>query len=256
MPTKSLNFFLHSRPNFLFTFVVPFLTCFSKFFFSGFYFTARKVPVGAIARRPWNTSMVSAWLIELLGHADALGEIQMIQELVAGITVPTPHCWCLQYVFKVSLAISWLVLSPWRIWRFAKTSWIEKQPPLKHGWGQVFYLPHGICWSNFFDGFSFGNVTVILDVFVDDGWVASQMGSGPEDLKPENVFLSATGYVKLVEFSLAKVVHGRTEGLKGWSQGGTDAVSWVGRLPSGKLSHNYGKSPFLMGKSAINHHFP
>jgi serine/threonine protein kinase len=41
------------------------------------------------------------------------------------------------------------------------------------------------------------------------------MGSGPEDLKPENVFLSATGYVKLVEFSLAKVVHGRTEGLKG-----------------------------------------
>ena len=38
------------------------------------------------------------------------------------------------------------------------------------------------------------------------------MGSGPEDLKPENVFLSATGYVKLVEFSLAKVVHARQDG--------------------------------------------
>lgn len=32
-----------------------------------------------------------------------------------------------------------------------------------------------------------------------------------EDLKPENVFLSATGYVKVVEFSLAKVVNGRTQ---------------------------------------------
>ncbi|CAL1163252.1 unnamed protein product [Cladocopium goreaui] len=35
------------------------------------------------------------------------------------------------------------------------------------------------------------------------------------DLKPENVFLSATGYVKLVEFSLAKVVHGRTYTIVG-----------------------------------------
>ena len=26
-------------------------------------------------------------------------------------------------------------------------------------------------------------------------------------------------------------------------------------IPSGKLSHNYGKSPFSMGKSTINHHF-
>ena len=26
-------------------------------------------------------------------------------------------------------------------------------------------------------------------------------------------------------------------------------------LPSGKLSHNYGKSPFFMGKSTINHNF-
>jgi hypothetical protein len=26
-------------------------------------------------------------------------------------------------------------------------------------------------------------------------------------------------------------------------------------VPSGKLSHNYGKSPFLMGKSTINGHF-
>jgi hypothetical protein len=26
-------------------------------------------------------------------------------------------------------------------------------------------------------------------------------------------------------------------------------------VPSGKLSHNYGKSPCLMGKSTINHHF-
>ena len=29
----------------------------------------------------------------------------------------------------------------------------------------------------------------------------------------------------------------------------------VSRLPSGKLSHSYGKSPFSMGKSTINHHF-
>jgi hypothetical protein len=27
------------------------------------------------------------------------------------------------------------------------------------------------------------------------------------------------------------------------------------RLPSGKLTKNYGKSPFLMGKSTINGHF-
>jgi hypothetical protein len=27
------------------------------------------------------------------------------------------------------------------------------------------------------------------------------------------------------------------------------------RLPSGKRLHNYGKSPFLMGKSTINTHF-
>ena len=27
-------------------------------------------------------------------------------------------------------------------------------------------------------------------------------------------------------------------------------------LPSGKQPHNYGKSPFLMGKSTINGHFP
>jgi hypothetical protein len=26
-------------------------------------------------------------------------------------------------------------------------------------------------------------------------------------------------------------------------------------LPSGKHTKNYGKSPFLMGKSTINHHF-
>jgi hypothetical protein len=26
-------------------------------------------------------------------------------------------------------------------------------------------------------------------------------------------------------------------------------------IPSGKLSHHYGKSPFLMGKSTINGHF-
>jgi hypothetical protein len=32
--------------------------------------------------------------------------------------------------------------------------------------------------------------------------------------------------------------------------------TWLGtNLPSGKLSHNYGKSPCLMGKSTINHHF-
>ena len=29
----------------------------------------------------------------------------------------------------------------------------------------------------------------------------------------------------------------------------------MGDLPSGKRLHSYGKSPFSMGKSAINHHF-
>ena len=34
-------------------------------------------------------------------------------------------------------------------------------------------------------------------------------------------------------------------------------VPWIFEfgVPSGKLSHNYGKSPFLMGKSTINGHF-
>ena len=35
-------------------------------------------------------------------------------------------------------------------------------------------------------------------------------------------------------------------------------ISWqygIYGIPSGKLSHNYGKSPFLMGKLIINGHF-
>jgi len=40
--------------------------------------------------------------------------------------------------------------------------------------------------------------------------------------------------------------------------GGTD-VGWktqkMGELPSGKHTKNYGKSPFLMGKSTITGHF-
>ena len=35
------------------------------------------------------------------------------------------------------------------------------------------------------------------------------------DLKPENVFLSANGFVKLVNFGLAKVVNGRTYTIVG-----------------------------------------
>jgi hypothetical protein len=31
---------------------------------------------------------------------------------------------------------------------------------------------------------------------------------------------------------------------------------WDWRLPSGKHTKNYGKSPFLMGKSTINGDFP
>ena len=43
-------------------------------------------------------------------------------------------------------------------------------------------------------------------------------------------------------------VHGLDQCLVG---GGSD---WI-RLPSGKRLHNYGKSPFSMGKSTINGHF-
>jgi hypothetical protein len=32
-------------------------------------------------------------------------------------------------------------------------------------------------------------------------------------------------------------------------------VAYVALIPSGKRIHNYEKSPFLMGKSTINHHF-
>ena len=35
----------------------------------------------------------------------------------------------------------------------------------------------------------------------------------------------------------------------------TLAVAIPKKIPSGKLSHNYGKSPFSMGKLTINSHF-
>ena len=41
----------------------------------------------------------------------------------------------------------------------------------------------------------------------------------------------------------------RSHGLSTWISHG------ISQIPSGKLSHNYGKSPFLMGKSTINGHF-
>ena len=36
------------------------------------------------------------------------------------------------------------------------------------------------------------------------------------------------------------------------SQGTTGSISLVHLLPSGRRSHNYGQSPFLMGKSTIS----
>ena len=35
----------------------------------------------------------------------------------------------------------------------------------------------------------------------------------------------------------------------------SDSMGYEWDIPSGKLSHNYGKSPFSMGKSTINGHF-
>jgi hypothetical protein len=36
---------------------------------------------------------------------------------------------------------------------------------------------------------------------------------------------------------------------------GSKVMLNIHNLPSGKRLHNYGKSPFLMGKLTINHHF-
>jgi hypothetical protein len=50
---------------------------------------------------------------------------------------------------------------------------------------------------------------------------------------------------------------GQAHHLKGniWCFSGKAGKQHRPYLPSGKLSHNYGKSPFLMGKSTINGHF-
>ena len=44
-----------------------------------------------------------------------------------------------------------------------------------------------------------------------------------------------------------------------WAEQTWDVGSWktqkMGDLPSGKHTKNYGKSPFLMGKSTITGHF-
>ena len=45
-------------------------------------------------------------------------------------------------------------------------------------------------------------------------------------------------------------------GLAGWGVSEVATRMRRGRwLPSGKRLHDYGKSPFLMGKSTINGHF-
>ena len=44
-------------------------------------------------------------------------------------------------------------------------------------------------------------------------------------------------------------------GLISGAPKGRQEQTFVDDLPSGKRSHNYGKSPFLMGKSTINGHF-
>jgi len=37
-----------------------------------------------------------------------------------------------------------------------------------------------------------------------------------------------------------------------WVDQASGQSGWMGKIPSSKLSHNYGKSPFLMGKSTIS----
>jgi hypothetical protein len=49
---------------------------------------------------------------------------------------------------------------------------------------------------------------------------------------------------------------GRSWGKKGRKHGKIHGTSRdILGIPSGKLSHNYGKSPFSMDKSTINGHF-
>ena len=41
----------------------------------------------------------------------------------------------------------------------------------------------------------------------------------------------------------------------GWILDVTHVAAHIMKILSGKLTKNYGKSPFSMGKSTINHHF-
>ena len=44
--------------------------------------------------------------------------------------------------------------------------------------------------------------------------------------------------------------------LTNMTDGGITMIRGFARVPSGKLSHNYGKSPCFMGKFTINGDFP
>ena len=51
------------------------------------------------------------------------------------------------------------------------------------------------------------------------------------------------------------VGHGASDGYRRWLLRGASVIDETWCIPSGKLLHSYGTSPFLMGKSTINGHF-